>query len=164
VKFVIEPSQVLAGDFPTDLESLSEELERLASIIGEAGKAVVALTVASSEMIKNLNASYRGMDEPTDVLSFPLWEERGVFAPPSGWDALPLGDVVVSPEIVRQNAKRENIGYNSEMARMIIHGVLHLIGFDHDTKERYEEMWTIQESILDKYSERARTKGGLMTE
>jgi probable rRNA maturation factor len=126
-------------------------------------EAVVSLSAVSPEDIAALNFRYRKLDEPTDVLSFPLWEEDGRFVPPQ-WDSIPLGDVVVCPGIVRRNAERENIGYNSEMARMIIHGVLHLIGFDHDTDGARREMWDMQESVLGKYAERVRAKGGLMSE
>jgi probable rRNA maturation factor len=164
VKFIIEPSETITQDFPADIESLSEELECLSGRVGDYDEATVALTAASAEYMASLNSDYRGMSEPTDVLSFPLWEKDGIFAPPDGWDVIPLGDVVVSPEIVLHNAERENIGYNNEMARMIIHGVLHLIGFDHDTKERYEDMWASQESILVNYEKRVREKGGLMSE
>jgi probable rRNA maturation factor len=118
-----------------------------------------------------LNDMYRHVQEPTDVLSFPLWEEEGVFAPLASWSDLPLGDIVISPEYVRENAKRVGAGYEGELALVIIHGFLHLIGFDHDTDEREREMWEIQEKLRDDYlastrRPRARREylGGLMLE
>ncbi|MDR3076223.1 MAG: rRNA maturation RNase YbeY [Synergistaceae bacterium] len=145
-------------DFPLDLELLSDEISRaLAPVVGEMN-ANAALTFVSDGEMKNLNARYRDTDEPTDVLSFPLWEEEGRFAPP-GWDELPLGDVVVSPDFVRRNAGRENIGYNNEMARMVVHGVLHLVGFDHDTEDRRAAMWEIQERAVANYACKTNASG-----
>jgi probable rRNA maturation factor len=110
-----------------------------------------ALSFVSSKRIRELNAEYRGLDQETDVLSFPLWEASGVFSPPDGWDDLPLGDIVVSPEYVFNSAKERKIDYNGETALVIIHGALHLLGFDHDTEEREREMWRIQDALLNEY-------------
>ncbi|MDR1916443.1 MAG: rRNA maturation RNase YbeY [Synergistaceae bacterium] len=114
----------------------------------------VTLTLASPEEIRGLNAQYRQIDEPTDVLSFPMWENDRAFAPPEGWSDLPLGDVIVSPEQVSQNALEHNIDYNTEMALVVIHGILHLIGLDHDTEERRLQMWAEQEEVLKNYFKR----------
>jgi probable rRNA maturation factor len=140
------------------IDILSAELEEsLAGRLSEYEEVAVSLFAATDDEIRNLNAKYRHIDEPTDVLSFPLWENDGKFIPPSSWERLPLGDVVISPERVRENSGGEKIGYNNEMALMIIHGVLHLVGFDHDTDERMEEMWGAQRNILSKYLARLTT-------
>jgi probable rRNA maturation factor len=110
-----------------------------------------ALSFVPSERIRELNAEYRGLDQETDVLSFPLWEASGVFSPPDGWDDLPLGDIVVSPEYVFNSAKERKIDYNNEIALVIIHGALHLLGFDHDSREREHEMWGAQDALLNEY-------------
>ncbi|MDR1481823.1 MAG: rRNA maturation RNase YbeY [Synergistaceae bacterium] len=111
----------------------------------------VALTFVSKTDIKYLNSMYRDVPEPTDVLSFPLWEEDGVFSPPPWREELPLGDVVVSPEFVRDNAGSGKIAYDGEMVLVVIHGILHLVGFDHDTEERRIAMWDLQERLRDSY-------------
>jgi probable rRNA maturation factor len=141
--------------FPLCIESLSDEIERsLAPLLGDVNASAV-VTCVSDDVMRELNAHYRGLDEATDVLSFPLWEEGGRFVPPPGWKELPLGDVVVSPDFVRANAARENIGYNNEIARMVVHGVLHLVGYGHDTEERERSMWELQESIVAGYERSA---------
>ena len=94
-----------------------------------------------------LNRQFRGVDRPTDVLSFPLWEEDGVFSPPTGWSTLPLGDIVLCPVYIADHAEAENLHYNSELLLMIIHGALHLVGYDHDTPEKKSAMWSVQEKI-----------------
>jgi probable rRNA maturation factor len=148
VKLKLEISDASSLGLSIDAETLSGELEReLSPEFGDM-RASVAVTCVSDDEIRGLNARYRDVDEATDVLSFPLWEDGGRFAPPVGWEELPLGDVVVSPDFVRQNAARENLGYNNEMTRMIVHGVLHLVGFDHDTEARKRGMWEIQERVV----------------
>lgn len=123
----------------------------------------VSLSFVDERRIGELNARYRDINEPTDVLSFPLWEEEeGDFRPPMDWAELPLGDVVVSPPYVRENAKKQKVDYNVEIVLVIVHGVLHLIGFDHDTDGRKNLMWREQEVLVEKYLREIR--GGLMSE
>ncbi|MBI5599221.1 MAG: rRNA maturation RNase YbeY [Deltaproteobacteria bacterium] len=69
--------------------------------------------------IRELNRKYRRMDRPTDVLSFPMD------------DTEMLGDVIISVEKARTQAKEFGTGFNGEMARLLIHGILHLVGHDH---------------------------------
>lgn len=111
----------------------------------------VALSFIGDAEMRTLNASYRQLDEPTDVLSFPLWEEGGVFSPPEGWDILPLGDVVVSPSFVAREAATKGSDYLADLALVIVHGALHLVGYDHDTDERQAEMWSAQEYVAGEY-------------
>jgi probable rRNA maturation factor len=151
VKLKLELSKESSRDFPLDIESLSDEIGKTLAQVLEGMEATVALTCLPDDEIKRLNGRYRNLDEATDVLSFPLWEEDGRFAPPDSWGSIPLGDVVVSPDFVRRNAERENIGYNSEMARIVAHGVLHLVGYDHDTEENRRKMWALQERIVENF-------------
>ena len=139
--------------FPLRADLLSDEIERSLEPLLGGVDANAVLSCVSNEEMRELNARYRGLDEATDVLSFPLWEEDGRFVPPTGWDELPLGDVVVSPEFVRANAAAENIGYNNEMTRVVAHGVLHLVGYGHDTTERARSMWELQEGIVARYEQ-----------
>lgn len=109
-----------------------------------------SLVYVTATEIQDLNARYRDMDRPTDVLSFPLWEEEGFFAPPSfdGVGELVLGDIVVCPEVVQRQAIEAGGSVLSENLLVVIHGFLHLIGFDHATEEERERMWALQEDIL----------------
>lgn len=152
--------EVCAVDFETLSSLVGSFLESRG--LGEYEEISVSLSFVSGQEIRKLNKQYRDIDESTDVLSFPLWEEAGAFLPPAGWMALPLGDVVVSPPYVLENAKKEKVDYNNEILLMIVHGVLHLIGYDHDTEERKAGMWREQEALVKGYLERI--QGGLMSE
>jgi probable rRNA maturation factor len=144
------------ADAGIDLPALASEVGLYLESTGLRERDVVrvVLSFVSSDEIRGLNAMYREVQEPTDVLSFPLWEEDGAFSPPSWGDELPLGDVVISPECVMNNALSEGAGYEGEIALVAIHGILHLIGFDHDTDERRVAMWGVQERLRDGYLNR----------
>ena len=136
-----------------DCDLLSRELGAFAAGYAPDGcrEMTAALSFAAPGDIRELNLKYRGIDQETDVLSFPLWETEGEFRPPAGWETLPLGDIVVSPEYVFYSARERKIDYNDEIVLVIIHGALHLLGFDHDTEERERLMWSAQDALLAGY-------------
>ncbi len=84
--------------------------------------------------IQDLNADFRKIDKPTNVLSFPMQE--GEFS-----DITPglLGDVVISLDRAEQEAKNAGITVDERMSQLLIHGILHLLGFDHETNENAAE-------------------------
>ena len=117
---------------------------------------VVSLTFTDDEGIRELNRCFRGVDAPTDVLSFPMREagEEGPEALPAGEAAFeeeePLGDIVIS--LPRALAQAEEYGHSAEreIGFLFVHGLLHLLGYDHDTEEREREMFSRQEAVLAK--------------
>jgi probable rRNA maturation factor len=168
---------VVRGDDAADELGEPIDCDALASVLGVFAQALaaggrrelsIALSFVTPQRIRELNAAYRGVDEETDVLSFPLWETDGAFSPPDGWEDLPLGDVVVSAGYVFQSCLSRNIDYNDEIIITIIHGALHLVGFDHDTEERERVMWREQEALAENYKrmksseEKTRMDGGVL--
>ena len=83
----------------------------------------VAVVYADDEMLRDLNRRYRGKDRPTDVLSFPAEEDEH------------LGDIVVSSETTRRQARRRGHGAAREAKILLIHGFLHLLGYDHEVDD-----------------------------
>ena len=115
-------------------------------------KTELGLVIVGQERIRQLNLTYLGEDEPTDVLSFAMLPEpsRGdlapFIAPPDGIKH--LGEVIIScPQAVSQAAEHQH-SVEREIAILIIHGVLHLLGYDHDNPEREREMRAIEAEIL----------------
>lgn len=104
----------------------------------------LSISVISEQEMRWINKEYRGIDVTTDVLSFPLWEEDNIFTPPDGWENLPLGDIVICPEVIARNAVSENMEFLTELTMMLCHGLLHLVGFDHGSDEQEKEMWNLQ--------------------
>ena len=121
--------------------AIGETLSREASLPVE-----LSLVITNEERVQELNRIYRGKDEPTDVLSFALQDGEPFVAPPDG--ILHLGEVFISyPQAVTQ-AKEYNHSIELEVAILAIHGVLHLLGYDHETQEDEREMRTREEIVL----------------
>jgi len=87
----------------------------------------ISILVTDDARIRDLNRTYRGIDTPTNVLSFPMQE--GEFS-----DLTPglLGDVAISCETAQREADEAGIGLSERMSQLLIHGVLHLVGYDHE--------------------------------
>lgn len=112
----------------------------------------VSLVFTDSETVRRLNRDYRGVDEPTDVLAFsmlPQKEADSSFAlPPDG--VTRLGEVIISyPQTVAQ-AKEQGHSTERELALLIIHGILHLLGYDHEVPEEESKMREKERELLEK--------------
>lgn len=118
-----------------------------------AGTVSVSLKYCPASEIRDLNARYRSLEEPTDVLSFPMWEVEGSFKAPAGWEETPLGDIVLCPEVVKANAESENRDPREDFLLILMHGFLHLLAWDHETEERDAQMTAEQEALLRRYLE-----------
>lgn len=104
----------------------------------------VSVTFTDNEKIRELNAQYRSIDRATDVLSFPLFDEDF-----EDEEELALGDVVLSLEKAQEQAKEYGHSFEREVAFLVVHSVLHLLGYDHETSEEDEkEMFFRQEEIM----------------
>ena len=100
----------------------------------------IDLNICYNPTIQKYNALYRGKDKPTDVLSFPLENEIE-----SELIALPLGSIMISIEYVKNISQELGHSYEEELSLLFIHGLLHLLGYDHETdsgemREREEEL------------------------
>lgn len=112
------------------------------------GPAELTLVVTDDSGIQSLNRDFLGSDVPTDVLAFAALEDGGPFiaAPEAGGY---LGDVIVSyPRAVAQ-AQEQGHSPEQELTLLVVHGVLHLLGYDHADEESKAAMWTRQDAILD---------------
>ncbi len=120
----------------------------LATLIHQqvAGVCELAVVVTDDEALHELNRRYRHVDAPTDVLAFPN-EARGPFV---GAPGLPryLGDVVVSFPRAASQAAEAGHSVEAELQLLVVHGVLHLLGYDDETKRQRERMWKAQAEIL----------------
>ena len=117
------------------------------SVLGSLGLENWELSVlfCDNPFIKSLNAQYRDKDEPTDVLSFPLGEKAhgGRFL---------AGDIVISLDALEENTRFFKVSADEELHRLLVHGVLHLAGYEHASNGAQEPMLMLQEQILSKLS------------
>jgi probable rRNA maturation factor len=110
------------------------------------GPAEVSLTLTTDPRMHQLNSQYRGIDKPTDVLAFAL-EEGEQFHLPAGMPRQ-LGDVVVSLDTTRRQAAESGNSFESELAWVICHGTLHLLGFDHQNPQELSAMRDAERRVL----------------
>jgi len=106
-----------------------------------------SLIIVSAKRIKELNRQYRQKNKPTDVLSFENKKEKGFHQ-----DKNLLGEILICPEIVSRNAKRKKASFEQELLLVYIHGILHLLGFDHEkTKREALKMEKLQDDYVKKF-------------
>ena len=100
--------------------------------------AEVSVTFTDNEYIKKLNGQYRNKDAATDVLSFPLYDFECEDDMPEG-ESLPLGDIVISIERAKEQAKEIGHSFIEECAFLAVHSTLHLLGYDHERSDEDDE-------------------------
>ena len=136
------------------LSSIRLAAAQTVAVTGFAYDVSLEVVLTDDAGIQSLNREHRGKDEPTDVLSFPMLEFVKPLAPAfteadtDGEDGLLIGSIVVSLECVGRQAEAYGHGFDRELGFMTVHGMLHLLGFDHDTKERERKMFGLQEDVL----------------
>nr|WP_211244989.1 rRNA maturation RNase YbeY [Thalassotalea mangrovi] len=132
----------IACDDNQELPSLAQLQLWIDTALSQYSKdAELTVRIATDEESRQLNREYRGKDKPTNVLSFP-------FEVPEGVDINLLGDLVVCAEVVRQEALTQNKALMDHWAHMIIHGCLHLLGYDHIREDDAEEMEALEVKLL----------------
>jgi probable rRNA maturation factor len=109
--------------------------------------AELSLLFVTRDHIRRLNKRFAGDDHATDVLAFPMMEED------EDDDSLMLGDVVVCPEIASRNAREIGHDLGAELEALVVHGTLHLLGYDHDTDEDRVKMDERSREILQNFQE-----------
>lgn len=116
----------------------------LASAHTDAEEGEIGLLFTSDEAIAEINAEWRAKDKPTNVLSFPAPEGMPV---PDG-EPRPLGDVVLAFGVIAREAAEQGKTLHDHTTHLIVHGVLHLLGFDHETDAEALEMERLEAGIL----------------
>jgi len=120
-------------DDPIPAGDLADLAEAVMTAEGLAPDTAVSITFVDPATIEELNRTHMGKIGPTDVLSFPIEDAAPGQPPRASADGPPLvlGDVFIAPAVVRSNAERDGVAFDDEMALMVVHGLLHLLGWDH---------------------------------
>jgi probable rRNA maturation factor len=160
------------SDVPVDAMRWITLAENVLKAEGVRGDAELSLLFVDSEVITDLNRRFLGKEEPTDVLAFPIDEEgpesgrhpdSGGSGPgvtmnePSDLPVL-LGDVVICPEVAKRNAPEHAGTYDDEMALLVVHGILHLLGMDHADDDEAEAMERRERELLAAFHVRDETR------
>jgi len=130
-----------------DLLTLAAEMENITE------ESELSLTFVDNEKIHEINKEFRGVDRPTDVISFALEESVEEEIEIKGAPPMPriLGDIIISIPKAKEQANEYGHSFMRELGFLSVHGFLHLLGYDHGTVEEEKEMFSRQEEILRRF-------------
>jgi probable rRNA maturation factor len=147
------------GAAPVDVERWVELARNVLVAEGVAGDAELSLLFVDEDTISGLNRRFMDTDDPTDVLAFPIDDPvddpagRGG-ATSSGPEPLLLGDVVVCPAVAERQAPEHAGSYDDELALLVVHGVLHVLGHDHAGRDEAATMQARERELLQRFHQR----------
>ena len=130
--------EIVDDEYKVDKAFYLDKLQEVVKELKISGEIVIKL--GGKEESQALNAQYRKKDYPTDVLSFPMEEELP--------DGFYLGDIFICYPIAREQAQEGGITIEQELLTLMLHGIIHLAGFDHETDSG--EMLKLQEQLLER--------------
>jgi probable rRNA maturation factor len=148
---------------PMDVTRWAELARQVLTARGVKGETEVSLLFVDEAAIAALNEQFLGKSGPTDVLSFPIEEEPGPTGrspdfggtgPGTSSEQGPLtllGDVVVCPSVAARNATEHDVSLDDEVALLVVHGLLHLLGMDHEADAEAERMEALEQKLLDRF-------------
>lgn len=138
-------------------EAAWHDLPDAAALVGEAAEAAFArlgagdlkdkllsVTLADDETVAQLNAQWRGKPKPTNVLSFPA--DQDIAIPPG--EPRPLGDIILAAGVVRTEAAQQSKPLADHFRHLVVHGILHIMGYDHVDDAQADEMESFEKEIL----------------
>ena len=134
------------GDWARAFPGLEDLLHRAAQaawrVAGSDEAAILSILLTDAAFVRDLNRDYRGQDKPTNVLAFPAGYE-GVEVP-----ARPLGDIVFALEVLEEEAEAQSKTPADHLSHLTVHGMLHLLGHDHETETQATAMEALETEIL----------------
>jgi probable rRNA maturation factor len=148
---------------PMDVARWAELARQVLSARGVKGETEVSLLFVDEDAIAALNEQFLGKSGPTDVLSFPIEDEptasgrspdyggSGPGADAEDAALTLLGDVVVCPAVAARNAQEHEVSVDDEVALLVVHGLLHLLGMDHQEEAEAERMEALERQLLDRF-------------
>jgi probable rRNA maturation factor len=153
---------------PVDLARWATMAREVLEARGVKGETEVSLLFVDEDAIAALNEQFLGKSGPTDVLSFPIEDDpvssgrspdyggSGPGADPEEVALTLLGDVVVCPAVAARNAVEHEVSVDDEVALLVVHGLLHLLGMDHEKEAEAQRMEALERQLLDRFYRAAR--------
>ena len=137
---------------PAAFEDAQELITRAAqaALRHEGREGDITVLLMGDEAIHSMNRDYRGVDRPTDVLSFPAWEGEALAQIPDAY----LGDIAISVDTAKRQAREYGHSLSRELSFLTVHGTLHLLGYDHMEEGERARMFALQNEILEGIGEK----------
>jgi probable rRNA maturation factor len=134
---------------PLDLQAFVRLAEYVLDREDVPDQAELSLAIVEIEEMAELNSGFRGKEGPTDVLSFGCDDP----CPVEGDEPITLGDVVIAPEIAGRQAEELGHTIEEELNLLLVHGILHMLGYEHDTEEGAAVMHAREQALLSAYAD-----------
>lgn len=128
--------------FQIDENHIWAIFEYIAQVVAIPQKGILNIAFLSDEEIRSLNHQYRGIDSTTDVLSFHYFDDFS-----NVWDDEVVGEIIMSESRIRSQSVDHGHSEASEFETLAIHGILHILGYDHEDDDDYKAMWQIEKPI-----------------
>ena len=166
----MDPVEVFVADEQAEVEVDALRWVRLARMVleeqGVRGDAELSMLFVDEKSMSDLNERFLGREGPTDVLAFPMDDEliesvlqpdqggRGPGSPAEPSDApILVGDVVICPRVAERQAKDHLVAFDEELSLLVVHGVLHLLGFDHEDDDEAAVMERRERELMARFAE-----------
>ncbi len=141
-----------------ELISLTELSKFLKGNLQKKNQLEVSISLVSDSQMQKINQKFRQKNKPTDVLSFPFLDEKMIhnvglaktIKSSTIASHLPLGDIIISYQTLKKDANKERKTFQHHLTHLLLHSILHLIGYDHEELEMEKEMRKIEVNILEK--------------
>lgn len=139
----------------SDFELIREIIKLSANKLNLDDNFEISVTIVDNKKIREVNREYRSIDRVTDVISFAIEDNEEDMAIFFNEDTMPfprlLGDIFISLDQTVEQAREYGHSFERELAFLLVHGFLHLNGYDHQSQEEEKEMFALQETILKEY-------------
>lgn len=134
---------------PFDVEQYKKDAQIILNHLGY-GDFDLGILLTDNKSIHAFNSTYREKDKPTDILSFPYYPDLkpGERIVPDTEDDRNLGDIIISPEYVKSDLERWDQSFEQRMRVLLVHGICHLLGYDHIKDEDYDVMKAKETELL----------------
>ncbi len=169
----MDPVEVFVADEQSEIDIDALRWVRLARMVmeeqGVRGDAELSMLFVDEQAMSDLNERFLGREGPTDVLAFPMDDElvesgrqpdqggRGPGSPAEPSDApILVGDVVICPKLAERQSREHLVSFEDEMALLVVHGVLHLLGFDHEEDDEAALMEKRERELMVRFRESER--------
>lgn len=143
-------------------KAAKEVIKNLPASTKTTRKVRLSLLFASKKHMRELNLFFRGVDSPTNVLSFPFFDKRKLLDERRKREGIYIGDIAICNEVAKREAEKNGKNVFHHIMHLFIHGVLHLLGYDHKTKKSAEQMEDMERIVMlklgfpDPYEERGK--------
>lgn len=135
--------------FPVSEELVRRLVAKLVELVGYKGFEV-GVWITTNKTIRRFNAQYRHKDKPTDILSFPFYPDvkPGKVLKVGDDEEKNLGDIIISAEYLARDARELGVTFDERLRVLLVHGICHLVGYDHETDEQFVEMAKKEQELL----------------